>query len=345
MGLRVLLADESSTIKKVLQLALQEYGVEVKPVPVGIDVITVAKSFKPDIIFADVLLSKRSGYEVCADIKSDSDLKDTPFVLMWSSFMEFDEKRASEVKPDRKLEKPFDAESLRKIVRDLVPRLKKSAVSDFLSYPSSPKEVSPSNTEIPEKSQAETPPKKKLESLEINLASGSKFEFKSPLEDLDDLSAPIKAITDAPEGLNSDLDAQPADPFMQYTTDDQWERMPLAPNENPDLENSKIIVASESDNDLNSPIQFQEVPLLKPFDLNPGVRTELGRSSSRKDDALLTKLLPGVTEEEIEQVVRAQIKEIVESIAWKLIPDIAERIIKEEVAAIMKTTEDSHKST
>jgi CheY-like chemotaxis protein len=64
MALRVLLADESSTIKKVMQLALQDFGVEVKAVPIGVDVVQVAKSFEPDIIFADILLAKMNGYEV-----------------------------------------------------------------------------------------------------------------------------------------------------------------------------------------------------------------------------------------------------------------------------------------
>ena len=54
MALRVLLADESTTIKKVMQLALQEFAVEVKAVRSGLDVSEVARSFSPDIVFADV---------------------------------------------------------------------------------------------------------------------------------------------------------------------------------------------------------------------------------------------------------------------------------------------------
>jgi len=50
MALRVLLADESSTIKKVMQLALSDFAVEVRSVPVGFDVLPVAQNFKPDIV-------------------------------------------------------------------------------------------------------------------------------------------------------------------------------------------------------------------------------------------------------------------------------------------------------
>src|SRR5580698_858214 len=88
MALRVLLADESSTIKKVFQLALQDFAVEVRPVNLGIDVASVALSFKPDIIFADVLLQKKNGYDVCNELKQDPALSSIPVVLMWSGFME-----------------------------------------------------------------------------------------------------------------------------------------------------------------------------------------------------------------------------------------------------------------
>lgn len=135
MALRVLLADESTTIKKVMQLALQDFAVEVKAVHVGVDVVEVARSFQPDIIFADVLLQKRNGYDVCADIKNDPELKALPVVLMWSSFMDLDEKAAAQSGADNRLEKPFDVESLRQLVLELVPKTRSQRLAHFLKFP------------------------------------------------------------------------------------------------------------------------------------------------------------------------------------------------------------------
>ena len=59
MALRVLLGDESATIKKVIQLALQDYSVEVKSVHLGLDILDVSRTFQPHIIFMDVLLQKK----------------------------------------------------------------------------------------------------------------------------------------------------------------------------------------------------------------------------------------------------------------------------------------------
>ncbi|MBC7371068.1 MAG: response regulator [Bdellovibrionaceae bacterium] len=136
MALRVLLADESSTIKRVMQLALQDFAVEVKSVPVGLDVLPVAKTFKPDIVFADVLLTKRNGYEVCMDLKNDPETVNLPVVLMWSGFMEIDEAKIALA--TAKLEKPFDAETLRQLVLDLVPKTQNNPVSPYLQFPKMP---------------------------------------------------------------------------------------------------------------------------------------------------------------------------------------------------------------
>jgi len=138
MALRVLLADESSTIKKVFQLALQDFAVEVRPVNVGVDVVPVAKSFKPDIIFADVLLQKKSGYDVAAELKQISELKGIPVVLMWSGFLELDEDKFQASHANAQLEKPFDVTALRKLVSELVPRTQNQKISQFLAFPKMP---------------------------------------------------------------------------------------------------------------------------------------------------------------------------------------------------------------
>lgn len=138
MALRVLLADESSTIKKVFQLALQDFAVEVKPVNVGLDVAAVAQSFKPDIIFADVLLQKKNGYDVSLEIKQNTTLKQTPVVLMWSGFMDLDEDKMQASGADAQLEKPFDVKSLRALVQSLVPKTKDQNLASYLSFPKLP---------------------------------------------------------------------------------------------------------------------------------------------------------------------------------------------------------------
>lgn len=120
MALRVLLADSSETIKKVIQLSLQELGVELRVIGSGLDVVDVAEKFLPDLIFIDILLQKISGYEVSRKLKTHPKLKHIPVILMWSGFMELDEDKAKEALADARLEKPFDADTIRGLVNKLV---------------------------------------------------------------------------------------------------------------------------------------------------------------------------------------------------------------------------------
>src|SRR5688572_8621757 len=117
MALRVLLADESTTIKKVFQLSLQDFGVDVFAVTSGLDVLSVVKKSRPDIVFIDVILPKKSGYDVATEIKKDPDLKNIPVVLMWSGFLELDQARYASSHADGNLEKPFDTQKLRSLVQ------------------------------------------------------------------------------------------------------------------------------------------------------------------------------------------------------------------------------------
>lgn len=166
MALRVLLADESGTIKKVFQLTLQDFAVDVRAVSVGLDVLSVTKSFKPDIIFADVLLAKKSGYEVCHELKADPETAQIPVILMWSGFMDIDEQKARLSGADRRLEKPFDPSALRGLVQDLVKKTRENPVSSFIQFPPLPEFQESAPAAAPSETPAiaiKTPPPLKIE--------------------------------------------------------------------------------------------------------------------------------------------------------------------------------------
>lgn len=122
MALRILLADESATIKKVIELSLQDYAVDLRIVNLGIDVLEVAKSFNPDIIFVDILLQKKNGYEVCHELKSSEETKHIPVIMLWSGFMEIDHAKLQVVGADDTLEKPFDSDAIRDLITKFVPQ-------------------------------------------------------------------------------------------------------------------------------------------------------------------------------------------------------------------------------
>jgi len=122
-GRKLLLADDSITIQKVVALTFADEGVEVVTVSDGHEAIEQLKGVTPDIVLADVFMPKVSGYEVCRYIKQNAKLKHIPVMLLVGSFEPFDEAEARRVGADDILTKPF--QSIRRLidkVGDLVTR-------------------------------------------------------------------------------------------------------------------------------------------------------------------------------------------------------------------------------
>ena len=120
--IRLLLADDSITIHKVVSLTFASENVVIDAVMDGAQAIERAAATSPDIVLADVFMPEPNGYQVCAAIKSEPKLAGTPVVLLVGTFEPFDELEASRVRCDAYLTKPFDTSELVQIVKSLVDR-------------------------------------------------------------------------------------------------------------------------------------------------------------------------------------------------------------------------------
>lgn len=112
MATKVLLADDSITIQKVVELILTEQGFEVKSVNNGQDAITTMLSYTPDIVLADAEMPVLNGYQLCERIKNNSRTKHIPVILLAGAFEPIDTELAKTVGADSTLTKPFEAQEL-----------------------------------------------------------------------------------------------------------------------------------------------------------------------------------------------------------------------------------------
>lgn len=112
MTLKLLIADDSATIQKIVALAFSGEDAVVKCVSNGDAALESIQAFKPDVVLADIFMPGCSGYEICARIKEDAGLAHTPVVLLSGAFEPFDEIEASRIKCDGHLIKPFDTSEL-----------------------------------------------------------------------------------------------------------------------------------------------------------------------------------------------------------------------------------------
>ncbi|MEP6718921.1 MAG: response regulator [bacterium] len=113
-GKKLLLADDSITIQKVVDLTFVDEGVTVLTVNNGREAIEQLSEFAPDIVLADVFMPQMSGYEVCEHIKQNDQLKHIPVMLLVGSFEPFDEAEARRVGANDTLTKPF--QSIRNLI-------------------------------------------------------------------------------------------------------------------------------------------------------------------------------------------------------------------------------------
>ncbi len=113
-GRKLLLADDSITIQKVVELTLADEGVSVVCVNNGREAIERLEEFVPDVVLLDVFMPHVNGYEVCKYIKQNDRLKHIPVMLLVGSFEPFDEEEARRVGANDTLTKPF--QSIRRLI-------------------------------------------------------------------------------------------------------------------------------------------------------------------------------------------------------------------------------------
>jgi CheY-like chemotaxis protein len=108
-GQKLLVADDSVTIRKVIDLTFSDEGMQVVTVGNGEDAIQKLEEFTPDIVLADVLMPGPDGYRLCEFIKESERFRQIPVMLLVGSFEPFDEAEARRVGADDFLTKPFQS--------------------------------------------------------------------------------------------------------------------------------------------------------------------------------------------------------------------------------------------
>jgi CheY-like chemotaxis protein len=117
MKRRILLADDSVTIQKVIELTFMDEDFEVRAVSNGDEALALLPEVKPDFVIADVHMPGANGYEVCR--KSKQLRPSVPVLLLVGTFEPFDENEARAAGADSFLKKPFDSQELLQRVQEL----------------------------------------------------------------------------------------------------------------------------------------------------------------------------------------------------------------------------------
>jgi CheY-like chemotaxis protein len=120
MPKKILLADDSLTIQKVVELTFSDSEYELVCVGNGMRALEKVRDSRPDLILADVVMPEKNGYEVCEAIKGDPQTSRIPVILLTGTFEPFDRQRADRIGADAIVSKPFDSQQLLRQVEALL---------------------------------------------------------------------------------------------------------------------------------------------------------------------------------------------------------------------------------
>ncbi|TJZ70730.1 twitching motility response regulator PilG [Chitiniphilus eburneus] len=111
-GVKVMVIDDSNTIRRSAEIFLGQAGCEVILAEDGFDALAKISDHQPDLIFVDVMMPRLDGYQTCSLIKKNPRYKSTPVVMLSSKDGLFDRARGRMVGSDEYLTKPFTKDSL-----------------------------------------------------------------------------------------------------------------------------------------------------------------------------------------------------------------------------------------
>lgn len=119
-GLRVMVIDDSKTIRRTAETLLRKEGCDVATAVDGFEALSKISDLQPQIIFVDIMMPRLDGYQTCALIKNNQQYKSTPVIMLSSKDGLFDKARGRIVGSQQYLTKPFTREELLGAIRSHV---------------------------------------------------------------------------------------------------------------------------------------------------------------------------------------------------------------------------------
>jgi twitching motility two-component system response regulator PilG len=116
-GFKVLVIDDSNTIRRSAEIFLKQGGHEVMLAEDGFDALAKVNDYQPDLIFCDILMPRLDGYQTCAIIKRNARFAGTPVIMLSSKDGVFDKARGRMVGSQDYLTKPFTKDQLLQTVQ------------------------------------------------------------------------------------------------------------------------------------------------------------------------------------------------------------------------------------
>jgi CheY-like chemotaxis protein len=305
MGKRILLADDSVTIQKVVELTFLDEDYEVVAVSNGDDALARLGEVQPDVVIADVHMPGANGYEVCQGVKEWR--AGTPVVLLVGTFEPFDEGKARAAGANYYLKKPFDSQELLQQVETLLAASRQEPA-------------------VASAAAEEMEPWQAVEDLELPVEEEHLFGEAGP----------------GPE-IEPEIEPEPVPPFGGQPIPDELvlEASPWTEAE----ERGEAAWAAPAGTPDEVPAEAPASPTAPAAAAAAGAAAagwapEAGAPAPAEAPHAANG---GLSPEEIERIARRVVEligdRLVREVAWEVIPDLAELVIKDRVRELERQLE------
>jgi CheY-like chemotaxis protein len=325
MPKKILLADDSITIQKVVELTFSEGDYQVFAVGNGALALRKIQEVRPDIALLDVIMPEASGYEVCEKVKRDPVTSRIPVLLLTGTFEPFDRKRAEAAGADGHLTKPFESQVLIARVEELIA----SALPSVGEVPVHETGPEADSREASHPAGIQEPPVLQ-EEVEISIVPDRYDDYPA-------VSTPLALQEDSAasafESLSAEAGSPPEDALTGDPMTETWDELASGLASAP--ETSRF--PGEEAISLEPPASVEKFAASGAgLSLRNEIAVEFSAVSAQAaSDASARLGGVEITAEQLDHIASRVVERlsdrVVRDIAWEVIPEIAENLIRQRI--------------
>jgi len=327
---KLLLADDSITIQKVVELILADEDFEIKSAGNGEEALALVSSFEPDVVLADIEMPKMNGYQLCDRLKQNPSTSSVPVILLTGAFEPIDEELAKQVKADDFIVKPFESQ-------ELISKI--NAVLTIMSV---------AEADLSEES-AVVAEALGIEDEAVSAIEESSFEQAGIEEDLwtmeEDAGAQKLEAWPAEEAPTAEAEefaelaeetfAEIAEPAEEVRTKPAEKARPTEMK----ADFSGVVLPSRDDfrEYFKGVVDEKMSALVSSLDIKEAVLAALMPLMKDAVEKILWEVAPDLTERMLREMLKGSLESLskeVEKVIWETVPDLAETMISKEIERI-----------
>jgi CheY-like chemotaxis protein len=340
MAHKLLLADDSITIQKVVELVLAEEDFEIKSVSNGEDALNLLDAFKPDIVLADIEMPKINGYNLCEKIKKNPATSRVPVILLAGAFEPIDEELAREVGADDSVVKPFESQEL---ISKINAALTLIAAGSEQESPDETEEVLSVEEETDIFAETGSPAFEDADAVDVEAIEEDLWSMESVPESAGartEEPAVEDPETEEAFGLDQAFESMegpvPTEPFFDEEVVSE-KSMPVSAEISPATVEAHMPSKEEFLKSFESVVDSKVAQVLAELDLKEVLLGSLLSSLKDSVEKVLWEVAPELAEKVTKEVLgnsMASLTKEVEKVIWETVPDLATTMISREIEKI-----------